>query len=141
MRPARPVPVCDARSAPYWDAAARHVLAIARCSRCGVFTHPPDGVCASCGSLEPNFAFAPVSGKGRIKSWTMVRQPLLPGFETEVPFLLVDVELEEQKELRITGRLLDGPTTPLRLWAAVRVDFEDIAAGVAVPAFRLAENS
>jgi uncharacterized protein len=106
-----------------------------------VFTHPPDAVCASCGSIEPNFVFAPVSGKGSVKSWTMVRQPLLPGFEREVPFLLVDIELEEQKELRITGRLLDGPQTPIRLGAPVHVTFEDIAPGVAVPAFVLTRKT
>jgi hypothetical protein len=31
----RPPPVPDDQSAGYWEAAARHVLAIARCSRCG----------------------------------------------------------------------------------------------------------
>ncbi len=139
--PARPVPIPDLRSAAYWEAAARHVLAIARCSRCGVFTHPPDAVCASCGSIDPDFVFTPVSGRGTVKSWTLVRQALLPGFEKDVPYLLVDIELEEQRELRLTARLLDGPDAPLRLGTAVQVAFEDIAPGVSVPAFVLAEKS
>jgi hypothetical protein len=67
-----------------------------------------------------------------------VRQALLPGFEKDVPYLLVDVELVEQAGLRLTGRLLDGPDASLALGASVQVDFEDIADGVAVPAFRLA---
>jgi uncharacterized OB-fold protein len=139
--PGRPVPVPDERSASFWEATARHVLAIARCSRCGAFSHPPDDTCASCGSIEPSFVFQPVSGRGTIKSWTLVRQALLPGFERDVPYLLVDIELEEQQELRIIGRLLDGPDAPIRLGAPVRVAFEDIAPGVAVPAFVLAKES
>ena len=38
----RPVPVPDESSTPFWEAAARHVLTLARCARCGAFTHPPD---------------------------------------------------------------------------------------------------
>lgn len=62
----------------------------------------------------------------------------LPGFE--VPFVLVDVELTVQEELRLIGRLVDGPTAPLRLGAPVRVVFEDLAPGVAVPAFALEDD-
>jgi uncharacterized OB-fold protein len=131
----RPLPVPDERSAGYWEAAARHVLAIARCGACGAFSHPPDQTCAACGSLAPNWTFEPVSGRGKVKSWTMVRQALLPGFET--PYRIVDVELEEQSELRLVGRLLDGPNAEVRLGAPVRVAFEDLAPGVTVPAFVL----
>ena len=60
----RPVPVPDESSAPYWEAAAEHVLAVARCSRCGTFALPPDVVCPHCGSTDPDFAFEPVSGRG-----------------------------------------------------------------------------
>jgi uncharacterized OB-fold protein len=133
----RPVPVPDARSAPFWEAAANHVLSVARCSRCGAYAHPPDAVCPSCGSTDPGFAFQRVSGRGSVRSWTVVRQSFLPGFDADLPFVLVDVELVEQAELRLIGRLLDGPDAPLALGAAVRAAFEDIAPGIAVPAFVL----
>jgi uncharacterized protein len=134
---ARPVPVPDDRSAPFWTAAAAHVLTVARCSRCRRYTHPPDVVCPHCGSPDPAFVFEPVSGQGAVRSWTVVRQSFLPGFDDDLPFVLVDVELVEQADLRLIGRLLDGPAAPLALGAAVRVAFEDIAEGVAVPAFAL----
>ena len=38
-----------------------------------------------------------------------MRQSFLPGFDDDVPFVLVDVELDEQADLRMIGRLLDGP--------------------------------
>lgn len=134
---ARPLPVPDESSAPYWAAAAEGVLTIARCSRCATLTLPPDVVCPSCGSTTPDFEFTPVSGRGRVRSWTVVRQSFLPGFD--VPFTLVDVELEEQQELRMIGRLLDGPEVELALGVAVRVAFERVTDDCAVPAFELVQ--
>ena len=135
--PARPVPVPDESSAPYWDAAAAHVLAVARCSRCGSFSIPPDVVCPHCHHGDPGFVFEPVSGRGVVRSWTVVRQSFLPGFTDDVPFVLVDVELDEQADLRMIGRLLDGPDVALHAGDRVVAAFEDIAPGVAVPAFVL----
>jgi hypothetical protein len=127
--------VPDEESAPYWSAAAEHVLTAARCSRCGMFCLPPDVVCPHCRSSTPEFSFEPVSGRGIVRAWTVVRQSFLPGFE--VPFVLVDVELDEQAELRLIGRLVDGPDVPLTLGARVGPAFEDIAPGVSIPAFAL----
>ncbi|ADP82439.1 Zn-ribbon domain-containing OB-fold protein [Pseudofrankia inefficax] len=132
----RPVPAPDSQSEPFWAAAARHQLTLARCARCGRFTHPPEAVCPLCGSTDPGFRFEPVSGRGQVRSWTVVRQSFLPGFE--VPFLLVDVELADQADLRLIGRLLDGADVPLRIGDEVTVVFEDVADGVAIPAFQLA---
>jgi uncharacterized protein len=133
----RPLPIPDDVSAPFWAAAADHVLTIARCGQCGQFTMPPDVVCPHCRSTEPNFEFVPVSGQGVVRSWTVVRQAFLPGFDADLPFLLVDVELVEQAELRLIGRLLDGVNADLHIGDPVAVAFEDVAPGVAVPAFEL----
>ena len=136
----RPLPVPDEQSEPFWNAAAEHVLSLAHCSRCGKLSHPPDVVCPHCGSSDPDFAFAPVDGGGKIRSWTVMRQSFLPGFD-DGPFVLVDVELDVQPDLRLIGRLLDGPEVPLRAGLAVRLAFEDIADGLAVPAFALEGGS
>jgi uncharacterized OB-fold protein len=132
----RPLPVPDDTSGPYWAAAADHILTVARCGRCRTLALPPDVVCGACGSTDPGYEFTPVTGRGAVRSWTVVRQSFLPGFE--VPFVLVDVELEEQADLRVIGRLLDGVDAQLRLGAVVRVAFEDLTDGIAVPAFELA---
>ena len=138
MTTTRPVPVPDAESQPFWDATAEHVLKVAKCARCGALALPPEMVCPHCGSTDPAFAFTPVSGRGAVRSWTVVRQSFLPGFDDDLPFVLVDVELEEQAELRLIGRLLDGVDAPLQLGDRVEAAFEDLAAGVSLPAFVLA---
>lgn len=131
----RPLPVPDESSVEYWAAAARHVLTVARCGQCATLTMPPDVVCTACGSTDPRYEFTAVSGHGVVRSWTVVRQAFLPGFD--VPFVLVDVELDEQADLRLIGRLLDGDDATLRLGARVRTAFEDLTENIAVPAFEL----
>jgi uncharacterized OB-fold protein len=127
--------VPDERSQPFWDAAAGHRLVLARCARCDRLCHPPDAACPHCGSTDPEFSYVPVEGSGVVRSWTVIRQSFLPGFD--VPFVLVDVELAVQPGLRLIGRLMDGPAARLDLGAPVRLAFEDVAPGVAVPAFAL----
>jgi uncharacterized OB-fold protein len=134
----RPVPVPDEMSAPFWSAAAEHVLTVARCAQCGQFSVPPDVVCPHCHAADPGFEFTQVSGRGVVRSWTVVRQAFLPGFDDDLPFVLVDVELVEQADLRLIGRLLDGVHADLHIGDAVVVGFEDLAPGVAIPAFELA---
>jgi uncharacterized OB-fold protein len=141
MTPSRPRPVPDEQSAPYWQAAADGVLTIARCSQCGASAHPPDVVCPHCGHTEPRFSFEPVSGRGAIRSWTIIRQSFLPGFDEDLPFVLVDVALEEHDDLRLIGRLVDGPDAPLRIGARVTTVFEELGPEIAVPAFALEHRS
>lgn len=136
--PPRPAPVPDERSAGYWEAARRGELALARCTDCGAFCHPPGVVCPHCHSADPQFTFVVVAGGGTVQSWTVIRDSFLPGFADDVPFVLVDVELDAQADLRLIGRLLDGPEAPLRQGDRVTIAFEHPADDVAVPAFALA---
>ena len=131
----RPIPVPDEQSAPFWEAAGAHALALARCSACGALSHPPGLSCARCGSMDPGYTYAPVDGSGAIRSWTIVHQSFLPGFD--VPFVLVDVELDAQRDLRLIGRLVDGPDAAFTVGTRVSMVFEDVTDQVAVPAFAL----
>lgn len=140
----RPIPVPDARSEGFWAAARSGVLALARCAACGAFALPPDVTCPTCTSPDPGFTFVPVDGRGTVRSWTVLHDSFLPGFRDDVPFVLVDVELDAQPGLRLIGRLLDGTASlapeaapRLALGARVEVDFERPAPDVALPAFRL----
>lgn len=148
MSAPRPLPVRDETSAPFWDAAARGVLQLARCSRCSQIVHPPDPICPFCHHVDPDYAYEQVSGDGIIRSWTVVRQSFLPGFDDDVPFVLVDVEMNVApvpeaglaSDIRMIGRLLDGVDVEFDIGSPVTVVFERLADDVAVPAFALAER-
>ena len=136
---ARPVPVPDENSAEFWFACAEHVLKLSRCTRCGQFSHPPDIICPLCNDPDPSFSFEAVSGRGKVRSWIVIHQSFLNGFDT--PFMLVDVQLDDQPTVRLIGRLLDGPDAPVSLGARVALGFEDVSPGVSIPAFRLESES
>ncbi|HXC37451.1 MAG TPA: zinc ribbon domain-containing protein, partial [Burkholderiales bacterium] len=104
MTAEKPLPLPDAISQGFWDAASRHVLVIQRCGHCGTLAHPPRVVCANCLAPVPSWTFQPVSGRGRIRTWTVMRQSFLPGFKADVPYVIVEAELEEQKGLRVLAR-------------------------------------
>jgi uncharacterized protein len=133
----KPRPVPDAASAGYWEATARGDFALPRCSSCGRFTLPPTVTCPECGSTDPRFTYVSVARRGRVRSWTVVRDAFLPGFADDVPYALVDVELDAQPELRLIGRLVDGPDATIRLGDRVTVTFDAIDEHVAVPSFAL----
>lgn len=98
---------------------------------------PPGIVCVGCLNPEPVFTFSPVSGSGTIRSWTTILDSFLPGFKTDLPYRLVDVELDEQVELRMIGRLVDGADVEIHLGDRVTVAFDQLTPEIAVPAFRL----
>ncbi|MCB2048243.1 MAG: OB-fold domain-containing protein [Novosphingobium sp.] len=125
----------DEQSAPFWKAASDHVLTVAKCSKCDQATLPPDLTCPHCHSTAPDFRFVPVEGGARIRTWAVIRRSFLSGFK--VPFVLVDAELDAYPDLRLIGQLLDGADAKLSIGAPVVVEFEDLAPGISVPAFRL----
>jgi uncharacterized OB-fold protein len=133
----KPLPEPDELSEAYWSAAARHALAIQSCVYCEHLQHPPAGVCRRCRNALPRFAFRPVSGKGRLKSWTVMRDSFIPAFRDDVPFVIGLVELVEQADVRLIAKIMDGPLVAYRIGMPVEVVFQDVAEGISIPNFRL----
>jgi len=128
-----PQPVADALSAPYWEGTSRGELVLARCGRCGFLSHPPDVVCPRCHDPHVRYRFERMGGSGSVRSWVIIRQSFLPGFE--VPFLLVDVAIDEDPDVRLIGRYTDWPDATPVLDERVLVTFDLLDDGFAVPAF------
>lgn len=134
-RPAPPVPVPDDSSAEFWRHTAEGVLVTQRCTACGWRAYPPRMVCVNCHADPPDFEWAPVSGRGRLATWTVIRDALLPGFAHLTPYVVAEVELEEQDGLRLVARLQDVPEDALELGLPLTVRFVDGGEGTAVPVF------
>lgn len=111
---APPQPVVDPDNAGFWRATSRGELAICRCRECRLWIHPALERCRKCGSST---AFEAVSGRGRLFSYIIVQHPAIVGFEHEVPYAVGLVELEEQKGLRLIGRLMDVDYAEIRMGA------------------------
>jgi uncharacterized OB-fold protein len=134
----KPLPVTDEVSQDYWASAAAHVLSIQRCAACGTYQYPPSATCRACLSPEREFRYEPVSGRGHIKTWTVVHQAFLPAWRHDAPYVVAVVELAEQDGLYFPAYIVGAAAAEMTLGAAVEVEFEDLAEGVSVPHFRMA---
>ncbi|WP_242130326.1 OB-fold domain-containing protein [Sphingobium sp. Sx8-8] len=115
----RILPGLDPLNRPFWTGGARGELLVARCGACDVWQHPPQDFCQACGGRET--APQPVSGKGRVVTFTINRQAWLPGMA--VPFVLAAVELIEQAGLFLIVNIVGVDPEQVRAGMAVTVDF------------------
>lgn len=125
--PARPVPIPDDASKPFFDAAAQGTLVIKHCAACDRYLAPQTEYCDRC--LSDAIEWREASGRGVIYSFIINHQAGHPGFELLVPYNIVVVELEEGP--RLTSNYL-GANDDLAVGMAVRVAFER-AGDVTVP--------
>ena len=101
-----PLPdLSDGRTAEYFASAARGELVLPRCDECGRLVWYPEPRCPACAG--ETFTWSPVSGRGQVFSWTIVRRAFLPAFEEMVPFVTALVALDEDPAVRIVSYLVD----------------------------------
>lgn len=134
---AGPPVVRDERSAAFFDAAARDILLVRRCSGCHHLLEPEARTCTACGG--ENLDWAPSNGDARLVSWSVVHQAPHPAFAELVPFAIGLVELSEGPWLhaRLVGVALDG----LHAGQSLTVDFVHPAEGDSYPVFTAGGNS
>lgn len=82
-----------------------------KCGDCGAYTFPPQAVCRECGSV--NYEAAGLSGRGIIKSFTVIRVPP-EGFDggyivglvelAEGPWIMVNIRAGEQPDMNLIGK-------------------------------------
>jgi uncharacterized OB-fold protein len=117
---ARKLPRLTVETAPFWQGGAQNTLRICRCKACGFRLHPPTPICPKCNSFD--VAPEPVSGRGRVASFTINHQPWAP--DLEVPFVIAIVELIEQPGLRFLTNIVNCDYRDVVIDMAVKVVFE-----------------
>lgn len=101
----KPLPVPDRDSEPFWRGLREGELRLQRCRGCSALRWPPRAVCNRCHGFD--FEWIAVSGRGRVVSWVRTHRAFAPAWRDEVPYDVVLVQLDEQKDLQLIGRL-DG---------------------------------
>lgn len=130
--PARKLPALEPLSAFFWTSGQDGKLRIQRCGTCSRYQHPPTAICPAC--RTDTMAPAEVSGRGRIKTFTVNAQVWLEGM-TE-PFVFAAIELDEQPELYVFSNVL-APPAKVASGLPVKVVFEQ-QEDVWLPLFELA---
>lgn len=129
-------PQPSALTQPYWTSAARGQLSIQRCDACGRFTHPPRSECSTC--AHTGLTYEPVSGRGRLETFSVVHRTFAPGFASRVPYVIAWVELEEQAGLRVFTNIVGADPDTLEVDMPVEVGFTELAGFGSLPQFHVA---
>lgn len=144
------LPENDGEWTEYFAYARAHRLMLRACAACGLMRYPPSHACPRC--MDLGWTWREVSGRGTIHSYEVVAHAIQPGFQDAVPYVVVLVELDEQRgrptsdeALRIIGNLVrpdgglaDGSAVAIGL--RVRVVFQDLADHLALPQFTLTDE-
>lgn len=133
--PARKLPLLAPETEAFWTGGKDGQLLIQRCTSCGHYQHPPQPLCPAC--RTETAVPTPVSGRGRVKTYTVNHQAWLPGLDE--PFVFAAVELNEQAELYVFSNIL-APPEAVRSGMPVHVCFEQHE-DVWLPMFRPEEDA
>ena len=131
----KPLPHPSPESLPFWEGARAKKLMLPRCNICGRFWFPPSQRCRHC--LSDDFAWHESAGQGRIYSFVVYHRVYHPGFESDVPYVVGIVELDEGP--RILTNIVGAPWEEVRCDMRVRVVFEDTGRGITIPKFALSK--
>ena len=126
----KPEPRITPDNEPFYKALAERRFVLPYCGDCGKAHLPPGPVCPFC--LGEKIHWRPASGRGRISTWTVVHKAWFPAFADEVPYNVVQVELEEGP--RLTANVVDVKNEELRIGLPVEIVYGDV-----IPRFRTRE--
>jgi uncharacterized OB-fold protein len=124
---------------PFWEGCNRQRLMLQRCvaEACGRYVFYPRICCPHCGSGE--LAWEQVSGKARVRSFTVVHHPLNEALLADAPYIFAAVTLEEGPTM-YTRLDVDPSSTDGLMDHPVEVVFKnDQVPGQQMPFFRLAK--
>lgn len=127
----RAEPPLTERTGAYWRSGADGRLRIAQCQACQWRLHPPRPVCPRCRGRD--IGFEPVSGRGVVHAYTINRYAWFPAMPP--PYVIAEVELEEQAGLRITTNIVGCDPEAVRIGMPVSVEFDHVGE-TWIPVFR-----
>jgi uncharacterized OB-fold protein len=78
-------------SRPFWEGCGQHELRLQHCANCDRFQFYPRIICSQCDGDA--LSWLPVSGRGRIASFTVVRRGISRAYEA--PYIVALIDLDE----------------------------------------------
>jgi uncharacterized OB-fold protein len=135
--PVNPLPAPDPATHEYWEAAKKGELHMPKCTDCGKFHFYPRTLCPHCGSVKLDWQRC--SGRGVVYSFTVVHRAPSPAFESDVPYVVAVIALEEGPHLM--SSVINMAPDAVRIGQAVQVSFKDTGNGeVMLPVFEPAQT-
>ena len=114
-----PGPIPNNVSRPFWDAASEGRFTLQRCDTCGAWIFYPRSHCPQCWS--PRLSWQEASGRGMVKSFSVIYRPGHPGWAAAAPYVVALIELEEGPTMLST--LVDIAPDSVKVGMRVAVRF------------------
>jgi uncharacterized OB-fold protein len=131
----KPLPQATPETQEFWDGLKRGEFRLQRCNdaSCARVYFPPRPFCPACGSRD--VAWFTGSGKGHLHSYVLNYRPA-PGFESDAPYAIAVVELDEGP--RLMTSIVGADQTPEALPLDLRVELapDAVTEDVTLPKFR-----
>ncbi len=127
----RPVPELDPVSKHYWEATTRGELLVQECPSCGTRQFYPRALCKMCAKTPE---WLKTAGRGKVHTFSIVRQNGNEPFKQWLPYAVVVVELEEGP--RIMGNLVGSDVDDVHIGMEVSVDFVPLTDQASLPFWR-----
>jgi len=127
----RPLPRPDHTSAVFWAGCADGRLLYQHCGTCGADQFYPRPICLACGATP---GWATSGGRGRVYSFTIVRQQHAAPFRELVPYVVAMIELDEG--VRLMGNVVDCEPESVAVGMPVEVFFAPVEDDLALPFWR-----
>ena len=131
QKAARPLPIPNPDTEPFWRGCVQGQLLLQRCLSCQSFRHPPSPICPMC--LSADHEWVASNGRGTVYSFVIVHESLR-GWGFEVPYVVAIVELNEGPH--VLSNVMGVPTEQVRIGMLVQVFFEQITDEIALPKFK-----
>ena len=129
----KPLPSPTPISAPFWQSAHEHDLKVQRCRPNQHYYFYPRKRCPYCHTEDVDWV--PVSGNGRVYTYTLVYRAANPAFQEAVPYVFAIVELDESPNLRMYTNVEDVAIESVRCEMPVRVKYDDVTDDVTLVKF------
>jgi uncharacterized OB-fold protein len=86
--------------------------------------------------VAAEFTYEPVSGQGRVETFSVIHRSFVPEFAGRVPYAIAWIGLPEQPELRVFANVSGCDPAEVAIGMDVEVFFEARDGRAAIPNFR-----
>ncbi len=117
---AKPMPVLDSISRPYWEGSNRGEFRFQRCHACGKAQFYSRFACMHCHGTDLQWQVA--AGGGTVASFSVIHRAPLASFASDTPYVLALVDIDEG--FRFMCNVLNCDPAMVRIGMRVRVCFE-----------------
>jgi uncharacterized protein len=118
----------------FWDGCHEEKLLLPFCEECGKPHLVPGPVCPFC--FSDRLQWRQASGRGKVSTWVVVHKVWFPAFADNVPYNVVEVELEEGP--RLTARMVGPGSEKIEVGQNVTIAFEKVDDKLTLPCFKRA---